>query len=111
MALFKVFRIQIPFCSEPANLSPENDRVVLKRTHHLESTSILTPPLVPRKWVDLRFDQIFHNHIIGKRLREVVRSKKGKEYRISEPTLGEYTNLAPRIVTPVSHLFNNTFSG
>jgi len=105
MALFKVYHEQISLLRPcPANSSLENDRVVLTRlrSNHSESTSLLTPPLaLPNTSIDLRADRIFHHDIIGKRLRDVVTSKKGHAYRITEPTLGEYTNLVPRLVTPV----------
>ncbi|TVY80741.1 tRNA (adenine(58)-N(1))-methyltransferase TrmI, partial [Lachnellula suecica] len=78
-----------------------NDIVVLSRSHDGETDSLLTSRLVPREAVKLRFDKIFHNHIIGKRLRDVTTSIKGRQYRITEPTLAEYTILTPRLVTPI----------
>jgi tRNA (adenine57-N1/adenine58-N1)-methyltransferase len=38
-------------------------------------------------------------------VRDAVRSRKGNEYRIYEPTLAEYSSLSPRVVTPVSALY------
>jgi hypothetical protein len=40
--------------------------------------------------------------ILGLSPRGVVRSSKGVEYRIHEPTLSNYTKYSPRLVTPVS---------
>ncbi|KAF1366112.1 S-adenosyl-L-methionine-dependent methyltransferase [Lizonia empirigonia] len=42
-----------------------------------------------------------HANIIGKEARQVVRSSKGFEYRVHEPTLAEYVRLTPRLVTPL----------
>lgn len=44
---------------------------------------------------------IDHASIIGKEPRQIVRSSKGFEYRVHEPTLAEYVRLTPRLVTPV----------
>ncbi len=44
---------------------------------------------------------IDHANIIGKEVRQIVRSSKGFEYRVHEPTLAEYVRLTPRLVTPV----------
>lgn len=45
-----------------------------------------------------------HTNIIGKAARQVVRSSKGFEFRVHEPTLAEYVRLTPRLVTPVRSL-------
>lgn len=42
-----------------------------------------------------------HTDVIGKESRQIVRSSKGFEYRVHEPTLAEYVRLTPRLVTPV----------
>lgn len=47
---------------------------------------------------------IDHANIIGKETRQIVRSSKGFEYRVHEPTLAEYVRLTPRLVTPVRFL-------
>lgn len=44
---------------------------------------------------------IKHADIIGREARQIVRSSKGFEYRVHEPTLAEYVRLTPRLVTPV----------
>ncbi|KAF1841667.1 S-adenosyl-L-methionine-dependent methyltransferase [Cucurbitaria berberidis CBS 394.84] len=44
---------------------------------------------------------ITHADIIGKGPRQTVRSSKGPEFRIHEPTLAEYVRLTPRLVTPI----------
>lgn len=47
---------------------------------------------------------ISHANIIGTEARQIVRSSKGYEYRVYEPTLAEYVRLTPRLVTPVRPL-------
>ena len=49
---------------------------------------------------------IDHANIIGKEPRQIVRSSKGFEYRVHEPTLAEYVRLTPRLVTPVRLLLS-----
>lgn len=44
---------------------------------------------------------IEHANVIGKEPRQIVRSSKGSEFRVHEPTLAEYVRLTPRLVTPV----------
>ncbi|UPX13833.1 uncharacterized protein EKO05_0004332 [Ascochyta rabiei] len=44
---------------------------------------------------------IHHANVIGKEPRQIVRSSKGFEYRVHEPTLAEYVRLTPRLVTPL----------
>ncbi|KAJ4384142.1 hypothetical protein N0V86_000987 [Didymella sp. IMI 355093] len=44
---------------------------------------------------------IEHVNVIGKEPRQLVRSSKGSEYRVHEPTLAEYVRLTPRLVTPL----------
>ncbi|KUJ10982.1 uncharacterized protein LY89DRAFT_710606 [Mollisia scopiformis] len=78
----------------------ENDIVLLK---HRSSSSapIITNPLKPGGKVNLVLDSINHEDIIGKAKREVVVSRKRVLYRIHEPTLAEYTDNSPRLVTPI----------
>ena len=81
---------------------PENDIVLLRRADSPFTSPVLTGRLSSDGRVSLTRDIIKHEWIIGCSLRQMVRTKKGKEYRIYEPTLAEYTNLTPRLVTPVS---------
>lgn len=84
----------------------ENDIVLLLKKRDPSSSPILTKSLSDtgkEKWeIGRRTDSIPQSEIIGKKIRDVVRSKRGEEYRIHKPTLGEYVALCPRIVTPVS---------
>lgn len=83
----------------------EGDLVYLERTDDSKGSAILSKPLVPGGRIvtgGAQFkDRIEVNDVIGKGLRDVVTSKRGREYRIQEPTLAEYTTLSPRVVTPV----------
>ncbi|KAH7395858.1 adenine-N(1)--methyltransferase [Cadophora sp. MPI-SDFR-AT-0126] len=83
----------------------ENDIVLLKHRNN-PSAPIVTGKLRSGRKTTLSAtsnwrDAIENDHIIGKELREVVTSRKGVHYRILEPTLAEYTDCSPRIVTPI----------
>ncbi|KAE9379789.1 hypothetical protein N431DRAFT_398277, partial [Stipitochalara longipes BDJ] len=79
----------------------ENDIVLLKQIHNSASTPILSSRLRAGKKIELQRDSIAHDDILGKGMRDLVSSRKRINYRISEPTLAEYTDLSPRIVTPI----------
>jgi tRNA (adenine57-N1/adenine58-N1)-methyltransferase catalytic subunit len=83
--------------------SVENDIVLLRNIRNSSSTPILSSRLQPGEKIELVKDSISHDDILGKRIRDLVSSKKRINYRISEPTLAEYTDLSPRLVTPVSY--------
>ena len=74
----------------------------------LQPKPLLSKPLVPGDKLRIQYgiykDKIEVDDIIGKGVRDLVRSGKGNEYRIYEPTLAEYSSLSPRVVTPVSDL-------
>ena len=65
---------------------------------------ILTKPLHPGGKTSSRWGEIKHDNIIGKQARELVTTSKGREVRVSIPTLEEYVLETPRLVTPVSRL-------
>ncbi|KAF2084286.1 hypothetical protein K490DRAFT_49530 [Saccharata proteae CBS 121410] len=85
-----------------ANPSLEGDNVLLK---------VLWPPSDRnnRFVQSLKADKQLHTHhgyinlsdVVGKRIRDIVKTHKGTEYRIFEPTLDEYVTLTPRVVTPI----------
>lgn len=84
----------------------ENDVVLLQRkgSGHNSLIPILTKPLVPGKEILIPHtrDLIPPEDIIGKRLRDIViSSRKGFQYRIFQPSLAEYCDLTPRLVTPI----------
>ena len=89
------------------NVHRERHCVTTKKTDP-SSNPILTKSLSAtgrEKWeIGRRTDSIDQSKIIGKKIRDVVISKKGEEFRIHKPTLGEYITYCPRIVTPVSLL-------
>ncbi|ORY08701.1 S-adenosyl-L-methionine-dependent methyltransferase [Clohesyomyces aquaticus] len=78
----------------------EDDFVLLREKKNAAHEGYLTK---------LKASKVFHSHrgvlphsdIIGKSPRQIVRSSKGCEFRVHEPTLDEYTRLTPRIVTPI----------
>ncbi|OCK86953.1 S-adenosyl-L-methionine-dependent methyltransferase [Cenococcum geophilum 1.58] len=61
----------------------------------------LSRPLHPTKTLETHRGVIPHTEIIGKRVRDLVKTTKGHEYRIHEPTLSEYVRYTPRSVTPI----------
>lgn len=87
-------------CQAHADQQAENDIVLLK---HRTNTSapIITEKLQPGKTVPLTGDSLRTDDIIGKSFREVVGSRKRVLYRIHQPSLAEYTDNSPRLVTPV----------
>ena len=89
----------LPFTDAP----PENDIVLVQKKSDPSAKRILSKPLRPGKRVNTSTGHIDHESIIGLSPRAIISSGKG-EYRIYKPTLGEYTNLTSRIVTPVGVL-------
>lgn len=83
----------------------EGEVVLLKQLND-KTAPILSKPLRANDWIKTDRGMIATNDILGKRrgVREIVSSSKGFHYRIYEPTLGEYTDLSPRMVTPVVSL-------
>ncbi|KAG9239288.1 S-adenosyl-L-methionine-dependent methyltransferase [Amylocarpus encephaloides] len=62
---------------------------------------VLSERLTPSGRVSLHKDFVDHKLIIGRGLRQTVRSQRGRDFYIHEPSLAEYTNLTPRLVTPI----------
>ena len=80
----------------------ENDVVLLQPRRNSNGGQILTNPLRAGEEVKLERDAIRMDDIIGRGLRETVETKRRRTgYRITRPTLAEYTDFSPRIVTPV----------
>jgi tRNA A58 N-methylase Trm61 len=80
----------------------EGDIVLLKNIKSRVSQPVLTPVLATGKSFKLQYDSIAHDDIVGKQVaRGLVVSRKKAQYRIHRPTLGEYTDNSPRVVTPV----------
>ncbi|KAL1630755.1 hypothetical protein SLS54_000626 [Diplodia seriata] len=78
----------------------EGDVVLLRDTSRPRNQGVLTKPLKPDGVIENHRGRIPHSDIIGKRIRDTVRTTK-TEYRIQEPTLDEYVRMTPRIVTPI----------
>ncbi|SZF01477.1 unnamed protein product [Blumeria hordei] len=89
------------FCSR--DIVQENDIVALKSTANATAEIILTRPLQPGNTVSYKKlkNIIRHESLIGKHIRQVVRARNGNQYTIFRPTLGEYTDNSPRLVTPI----------
>ncbi|RKF80510.1 tRNA -methyltransferase TrmI [Golovinomyces cichoracearum] len=81
----------------------ENDIVILKSSVNDRAEPILTKPLKSGNYVSYKkLKQIIkHDAIIGKYVRDYVRATNGVDYRIYRPTIGEYTDNTPRLVTPI----------
>ncbi|KAF2997414.1 hypothetical protein E8E13_005577 [Curvularia kusanoi] len=77
----------------------EGDVVLLRgKKDHVDGTLL---KLQAAKTTHTHRGVIDHANIIGKETRQIVRSSKGFEYRVHEPTLAEYVRLTPRLVTPL----------
>ncbi|KFX96568.1 hypothetical protein V490_03275, partial [Pseudogymnoascus sp. VKM F-3557] len=80
----------------------ENDIVLVQKKTDPSAKKILSKPLRPGKRLNTGLGHIDHESIIGQAPRAILSTESGKgAYRIYRPTLGEYTNLTSRIVTPV----------
>lgn len=77
----------------------EGDTVLLRDKASTQDGNLLK--LQAAKTTHTHRGVIEHANIIGKEPRQIVRSSKGFEYRVHEPTLAEYVRLTPRLVTPV----------
>ena len=83
------------------------DIVLLREIRNRSAPPILTRPLQPGKRIDNHRGVLQHDEIIGKRVRDVIRTaplKSGRgwtEYRLHEVKLEEYVRLSKRLVTPV----------
>lgn len=86
------------------NYSPiEGEIVILRSSVNDRAEPILTKPLEPGAYVSYKKlkNIIKHDAIIGKQVRKFVQAKNGINYRIYRPTIAEYTDNSPRLVTPV----------
>jgi tRNA (adenine57-N1/adenine58-N1)-methyltransferase len=80
----------------------ENDIALLKQKGNDRTIPLLTKPLRAGDKIQTGRAPIATDDILGKAVRDLVSTAKGIEYRIHEPSLGEYTDLSPRLVTPVN---------
>lgn len=85
----------------------EGDLVLLRNTKDRGAPPILSRPLKFGKRIESHKGTLFHDDIIGKRVRDVVATKTTKsnkaatEFRIHELTLEDYCRLTKRFVTPI----------
>ncbi|KAK4507005.1 hypothetical protein PRZ48_000739 [Zasmidium cellare] len=83
------------------------DLVILRQKIDRSAPPILTKPLKPGRRIESHKGTIPHDEIIGKRVRDIVKSSTTRsnrdptEYRLHEVTLEEYTRLSRRLVTPI----------
>ncbi|EEA20147.1 hypothetical protein TMatcc_000122 [Talaromyces marneffei ATCC 18224] len=74
----------------------EGDRAIIQgRIPHI------TKPLKHGNRTEVARGYLNHNDIIGSRVWDLIQAQKGKEYRLSLPTLEEYVVYTPRLVTPI----------
>ncbi|KAL8902113.1 MAG: hypothetical protein Q9192_000180 [Flavoplaca navasiana] len=76
----------------------DGDCVVLR---HKGDVIGMTTPLSVQTRTSTRLGNIDHKNIIGKKIRDVVVSSKGKELRVHAPTIDEYIVMSSRLVTPI----------
>ncbi|KAI9726572.1 MAG: hypothetical protein M1828_000939 [Chrysothrix sp. TS-e1954] len=79
----------------------EEDYALLTSARKQEPVATLTRPLSPSGRVGTHLGEILHTEIIGKRSGDTVRFEKGRQARLSFPTLNQYVALTPRKVTPI----------
>lgn len=92
-----------------ADLRPfaAGDLVLLRQKLDRGAPPILTKPLKPGGQINGHKGIISHDEIIGKRVRDLVKTaplrsgKDGTEYRLHEVKLQEYVRLSRRLVTPI----------
>lgn len=83
------------------------DHVVLRPTVDRSASPVLRGPLKHGKRIETHKGIIQQDDIIGKRVRDLVRTaptksgKDGSDFRIHEVTLDEYVRFSRRLVTPI----------
>ncbi|GAM41805.1 hypothetical protein TCE0_042f15214 [Talaromyces pinophilus] len=74
----------------------EGDRAIIQgRIPHI------TKPLKHGNRTEVARGYLNHSDVIGSRVWDPIKAQKGKEYRLSLPTLEEYVVYTPRLVTPI----------
>ncbi|KAM0712678.1 hypothetical protein Q7P35_000125 [Cladosporium inversicolor] len=83
------------------------DHVVLRPTKDRSASPVLRGPLKHGKRIETHKGILKQDDIIGKRVRELVRTpstkagKDGYDFRIHEATMDEYVRFSRRLVTPI----------
>ncbi|MCJ1470488.1 hypothetical protein MMC07_009134 [Pseudocyphellaria aurata] len=91
------------FFNTCAEILQEGDRALLRH----KDIVFLTKPLRPYDKLDTHHGVISHNCIIGKRVRDLITTNTGLDYRVNFPTLEEYVTMTPRFVTPIYPQYAN----
>jgi tRNA A58 N-methylase Trm61 len=94
----------------------ESDLVILRESRNRSAPHIFSRPLKPGAIIQSHRGHIYHNDIIGKRVRDIVTSKlsskprrhgtrpenkQATDFRLHEVKLEEYVRFTKRLVTPV----------
>lgn len=83
------------------------DRVILRPIRDRNAASFFSPVLTPEGRIATHKGSIAHADIIGRRVRDVVRStyskaeKSGSEFRLHQVRLDDYIRFTKRLVTPL----------
>ena len=83
-----------------------NDVILLKQKNNDKALAVLSKRLRPGGKIRLEGsrENIAVDDVLGKGVRDLVATNRGTEYRILQPSLAEYVDLSPRIVTPVGEI-------
>ncbi|RPA78666.1 hypothetical protein BJ508DRAFT_363682 [Ascobolus immersus RN42] len=87
-------------CFSTHDVYQEGDYVLAKSLKD-QSKTFLFGPLKQDKKQGTHQGDITHAQIIGKSVREIIMTHKGKPYRLHTPTLEEYVSRVKRLVTPI----------
>ncbi|KAL4943385.1 hypothetical protein BDV06DRAFT_139872 [Aspergillus oleicola] len=79
----------------------EGDRVIVKGAVKRKQHLVLSGPLRHGQKFDTPRGFIKQDELIGRRVRDVVATNKGANFRLTHPTLDQYVALTPRHVTPI----------
>lgn len=83
------------------------DHIMLRPARDRTASPVLRGPLKPGRKIDTHKGILQHDDIIGKRVRDTVRTatlksgKDGADFRLQEVTLDEYVRFSRRLVTPI----------
>ncbi|KAE9987772.1 hypothetical protein EG328_001587 [Venturia inaequalis] len=78
----------------------EGDKVIVKKLNHNEDDGWIFTLSNSQK-IQSHKGFIPHQEIIGRQSGSLVRSHKGAQFRVFEPSLAEYVTLSQRLVTPI----------
>ncbi|KAK6520746.1 hypothetical protein TWF506_000993 [Arthrobotrys conoides] len=98
-----IFRGPRRHMNSNARTTKENDCVYLKprSSASLGRDSVFIPNIQPGKVNVTHKGNFSHDTLIGRQVRDVVKTNTGAEYLITFPTMEEYIVLSNRIVTPI----------